>query len=430
MKRRRKIAVLGALSDLNPAYSIAGVVLDQIRMLVAEGETVVFITTSDFNCHDQLPAGVEVRTFPRKHGFNEHEIPLDEFQQYAFEAGAILASALCDITHCLTHDVMFLRGFLWVCWALREAQPRVPHVKFFHWVHSGPSKPPANWQEYPLVGCYTPLPNSVYVYPNRWDVPRVAEMFHCPEADVRTVYNTVDQAELFGYHPLSRKLLKDFNLLEADHVCVYPTRICDGKQPGKVVRLMAEIAKQGREVRLVFCNSWSNASSVKAEIASLKNLAESVGLSHIYFTSEVQWPKDEFDIELGVPKKVVTDLLNTADLFVLPSVSETASLVMLEAALTKNLLVLNQDLMPMQEFMGQVMDDVGSGRAVMAQFGSVTRPVGGYLPDEDTWWRILASKVISASDSDRAMCAYRYVRKHHNPHAVWCSQLGPLLASL
>ena len=65
---------------------------------------------------------------------------------------------------------------------------------------------------------------------------------------------------------------------------------------------------------------------------------------NLIFSSEMgsEW-------EDGVPHKVVYDMFKIGNLFILPSETETFSLITLEAAAYKNLLVLNEDLLVMKE---------------------------------------------------------------------------------
>src|SRR4030065_883816 len=53
--------------------------------------------------------------------------------------------------------------------------------------------------------------------------------------------------------------------------------------------------------------------------------------------------------QFGTPRRTVLQLLQLADLFILPSTSETYSLVVHEAMLAGSLVVLNEDLQPMTE---------------------------------------------------------------------------------
>lgn len=58
------VAVLAALSSLEPSYSIAGVVVAQLRLLTQKGHLVVFITTDDFADQSALPEGCRSEALP------------------------------------------------------------------------------------------------------------------------------------------------------------------------------------------------------------------------------------------------------------------------------------------------------------------------------------------------------------------------------
>ena len=84
-------------------------------------------------------------------------------------------------------------------------------------------------------------------------------MYNIPENQVALVYNFIDLDRVFKFHPVTTELIDKYKLLEADLICVYPTRMTSAKQPDKLVKLMAAIRDQGQKVKLIVCNTWSNA---------------------------------------------------------------------------------------------------------------------------------------------------------------------------
>jgi glycosyltransferase involved in cell wall biosynthesis len=426
-----KIAVLAVMANLEASYSVAGVTLAYIRLLSRMGQDVVFVTTSDFTGHDKLPAGVEVRTYKRYHGKIGEGFDRDDFDTCARDAALELVDALRDCSVCVTHDVIFLADFLPVNWAMRIAAESLPQVRWLHWIHSAPSQRPRKL-EYPHSACYSGMVNSQYVCVNRTDVPRVRDMFGVPEGHVRTVHNFVDPVSFLDLHPLTAEFYERFKLYEADTICVYPTRLVTAKQADKIIKLISQIKALGQEVRLFVCNSYSNAEPEKKLAGELTELSQTLGLTgeECVITSLIQseWAKESgHNMELGVPNRVVRELMQLADLFVLPSISEACSVIMLEASITKNLMVLNRDLLTTSEFLGQELDPEHTKRGLSMSFGSLTRPVTGYLPDEPSWYADRARAVIAAQDRNQALQFFKYVRKYHSPIWVYRNQLLPLL---
>ncbi len=421
---------MAALANLEPSYSVAAVADGQIKLLKELGHEVVFVTTDDFREADKLPSDVEVRQYPRP-AFPFSAEGYADFNTYVAITSKLLRQLLADCSTCITHDLLFLTDFLPINWAIRKAGAKLPSLHWLHWIHSGPSSRPQNL-EYPLAGCYSGMERSELVYVNRTDVPALADMFNVPETNIRVVHNFLDPTSIYEFHPLSTELLRHIDYQSADVVAVYPTRTTPAKQVDKAVKLMGAVKANGLSPRIVVCNSYSNADGEKKQVEELSELAKLLGLSEseCVFTSafESSWAKEcGHDIQLGVPRRVVGELMQMSDVFVLPSVSEGCSLIMLEAAMAKNLVVLNDDLKSLTEFGGQKLNGPASARCLYFSFGSVSRPISQYHPSEEQWYLDHARSLISHLESDQSLEFFRHVRKRHSPRWVYLNQLGPLL---
>lgn len=428
-----KLAVLGVLANLYKSYSIAGVVIDQLRLLRRAGHDVVFVTTSDFKDTGEVPEGVSVRTYER---YREPiiENPHESFERYIKTASDQIRDCLSDRETCLTHDVLFLKDFAAVNWAIRHAAADLPELKWLHWFHSAPSPRPKNLR-YPFTGCFCGMANSQYVSVNRTDVPRFRDMYQVPEAHVRTVHNVIDPPTALSMHPLASELYFDLAIHDADTVCVYPTRMVGAKQIDKVIKLLACLKEDGQSVLLIVCNSYSSSDSEKQLIEELTHLSRDWGLvgGEVLFTSNYKskWATAKgYDLSQGVPHKAVMDLLAVADLFIQPSLSEACPVIMLEAGLSKVMMVLNQDLLITREFLGQEMAAEDTRRGAAFSFGSLTRPVKSYQPNEKQWFQDRAKKLAAFQRSDKALEFFKYVRKYHSEAWIYRNQLLPLLTNV
>ena len=422
MPKRKKVALLACLSSLNPSYSVAGVVRDQLNLL-SQHLDLVFITTSDFTDQKLVPENVEIRYYPR---YSKDLDSKYHLELYAFEASSILRNLLHDCSHVIQHDLLFIHSFLPINMAIRETAKMLPKIKWIHWQHSAPST--RTTVPYPLSLCYEGMDNSTFVYLNSTDIQRVAESYNIPRNKVQVVFNFIDLPKLFKFHPVSTEIYEQFKLYEADTICIYPTRITTGKQIDKLLKIMATLKEKGQKVKVVICNTWSNAKEEKKMIKELKSLTL-LTKDELLFTSEFdsKWAKENnHDISLGLPQEVVSDLLRVGDLFILPSVSECCSMIMLEAAANKNLMVLNDDLWSLHEFGGQKINGPISSKCMYLEFGSLTRPVLSYSPSEEAWYLEKADMIMDYQKSCQPINFFKYVRKYHNPNWVWINQIGPL----
>lgn len=428
-----KIAILTCLADFKPSYSIAGVVHTQLEMLAKYEPDVVLVNGDDFKTPEDVPPGIDIRLYPRFH-FNTKLDQMDmiEFEQYVIECGDKLVELLKDRTVVLVHDLIFLHDFLPLNWSIRRAMKKLPNLKWLHWVHSAPSTPPKELG-YPLIGCYTLPPNSEIVYLNRYDTLSIAQMFACPENKVRLVHNCIDPVKLFKLHPLTVEIIEHYSLLTADQICIYPSRAVSGKQPDKIIKLMASMKNyHNQEVRFIFCNSWTKNEEEQKFIKDLISLAKSLGLTKddVCITSlfKSKWAEENnYDIELGVPREVILDLMRLSDLFILPSVSEACSIIMLEAGISKNLMLLNDDLDSLKDFGGTKLTTNSSEKAIYFSFGSIKKPIRSYNPSEEEWFKDHARVLIEYQKSNHAINFFKQVRKYHNPDYIYWSQLKPLL---
>jgi hypothetical protein len=139
-------------------------------------------------------------------------------------------------------------------------------------------------------------------------------------------------------------------LLEADLLMVLPARLHESKQPKKAMmaaRAFQEAGAKGTKLVFVASHKTPYDDAGKSYMAELRAFGEEIGLApeDALFTNE-EHPRWEH----CTPKEVVRDLQMLADIFILPSLSEAHSLVALEAATCRNVLILNQDFPAMADW--------------------------------------------------------------------------------
>ena len=415
-ENKPKVGIFTTFYNLDPEYSLCTVVLQQLQALVKNGYSPVLFVLTNMN-DDPIPEGVEVRkVIPQLLLEPYGKADLSNFEKDVDTALQAMEENMTDIDVCLTHDIIFINSYLPYNEALRRAiKGKLSHVKWLHWMHSGPSIRPS-MDGSPYDNLYTLPDNSRLVYMNYTDVVRAAEMYGVYPKDVRTIFNPMDLRVLFDFDPLSWEITDDYDLMSADVVDIYPlssTRMGDdGKQLRKVIWVMSHVKRLGKSIRIVVCNAHANAQREKDTIESMYLYASGLGVERreLIFTSLHDKPKWEH----GVPHKVISDLFMLSNVFIFPSVSENCPLVLLEAMAGKNLLVLNANFPAFKDFAGE--------NAMYFNFGSLVQtpsfPLG-----EDKYMEDVAKLIISQLNIDKVLGSQAILRKRFNLDYIFRQQL-------
>lgn len=417
-----KIGIFSTLANLNPSYSIAGVIKQQLLALVKHGYKPVLFTLNIFD--DEVPEGVELRKIVPQLVLEPYgSRNADNLEEDVRKTLPELEKHMADIDVMLTHDIIFVNSYLPYNVAMRRAiEGKLSKVKWLHWMHSGPSFKDLDGSVWDNL--YTLPINSRLIYMNYTDAIRAAEMYHVLPKDVRTIFNPMDIREIYDFDPLTRKLIDHYDLMSADFICTYPlstTRMTTaGKQLHKVIPIIGYLKKRRKSVRLVIPNAHANGDREKEAIEEIYRLAQSHGIERreIVFTSLFEAP----EWEQGVPNKVVRDLFTLGNLFIFPSYSENCPLVLLEAMAGKNILVLNQDFPAFKDFGGE--------NALYFRFSSTVAPEPQFPNGIERYYEDIAILILSEFDQNKALKAQTKLRKEFNLDYIFINQLEPAIKGI
>jgi len=251
---------------------------------------------------------------------------------------------------------------------------------------------------------------------NYEDVPRFAQGIGVDVQDVRVVFNDKDPDIFFEWHPITCDIARRYDLFNRDIFQTYPlctTRI-DAKGIDKVIRVFGKLKELGNKVLLVVCNS--NARKHAETVENKLQFAYSKGLDKddIIFTSTLS-PATVG----GVPRAVVRDLMQLSNLFIFPSTSEVCSNVLLEASMTKQLLVLNETFPAMFDF-GE------KDKTVMAYpFGSLRGL--SFMSNTDEAYLELAKKIVEELKNSKMNMQFLRILRDCNIDTIYKRQLEPIL---
>lgn len=351
----KKIGIFTTFSDLNRAYSLCSVVYDQLVAHVKRGYKPVLFVLESFHDEASVPEGVELRKVVPQIilepyvGLTYPETWQKDVDRVVFA----LKEHAMDIEVMIAHDIIFIDTYLPYNIAFRQAQ--LP-CQYLHWIHSAPSPRPL-LENNIHANRYTMPPRSKLVYLNHDKVIPLAEMYGTYPRDVRVVSNSRDPRTFWDLDPFVSEMIDKYDLLSADIISTYPVstpRMMDGKQLHVVIGIHQHLQKLGFKTRLIVPNAHANGKNERELCQKLEK--ENPGW--LVFTSlqkSTKYPDGrggELLYEHGVSQKIVSDFFRLSSVFIFPSISENCSLILLEAMLAGNLLVLNKDCSGLSEFGG------------------------------------------------------------------------------
>ena len=269
-----------------------------------------------------------------------------------------------------------------------------------------------------------PFPNSTIVYPNSYDIPRVAKAFETEEKEIKHVPHATDYPTFMKFDDITKKLVEKEKLLEADIICVYPLRLDRGKQPHINIEIMAEIKNMGFSIRMIFVDFHSTGGDKIEYREEMKKKAEELGLKDdVIFTSEF----DE-SLNLESPRTLVADLFKLSNVFILPSMSETYSLIAQEALLSGNVMVLNHDFPAMRSIYGDnaIYRKFSSGVDIMSDVHKSTGKTDTQYNNRKDYFIEIAKQIISKL-KEQPYKAIDEFRKTRNIDYVFKNHIEPLI---
>ncbi len=436
------------------SYSLTQVVADQARMLALAGHDVAVWVLQDWSLQQDPTARLlleqyheRIQIVPilpriRLYDYNDpardpddyasEDDPEPKLEQKANRIKECVGQHLIenDYLAVFTHDILFQNHYLPHGLACRDMASLFDVVRhksprcWIHWQHSASSMPPNPIPDWPYKSKYTGMKVSKFVYVNETPDERalVASQRGIPERDVHFVPNTRDICHYFGFDSVTEDFVRKNNLLDADLIITIPANMGDGKQPRKALMVLRAFREAKVDARLVWCASHTNEDRIK----ELKQFANELGLPEESFliTAEhcPEWAR-------GAPRNSVRSLQQVSDILLLPSLSEAHSLIAMEAALTRQVIVVNHDFEAMEQWF-----PIGS--VLRWHFGSSRRVTHYHREGEESefeaelrYYGQEVRKLLYGLQYAETQRSFRFVRRERNYLAVYHKHYAPLLAS-
>lgn len=460
----RQVAVVTDFYSTDEAYSLTVVAGTQISMFLRAGYKPRVLVDVNFPKEgNPYPwDSVELFRLPSIPRSNRVELPPD-WRTHLGEMTEAMREGLKDIEIACSHDLIYQPAQLLYNMAARQVtEERGGGLHWLHLVHSATTPALLNATDDYLASVKTKFPNSFVVFPNEYSRPRVARNFGYEENEVKYAPHATDYCEYMGFLDITRRLVDMKSMLGADVIMNYPVRLDRGKQVEFPIRVAAQLKHLGLSVRFI-CQDFHSTGGDKVVYRKwLKELAHKLGLSDIEvtFTSEfspwsakeVRWAEEviakektgdgqassdipkakeilenKYPLHVQCPRQMVRDLMLLSNVFILPSRSETYSLVAQEAALCGNLLILNFDFPPMRGIYGEdpLYFKFSSNIDAMTGFDGDTSVE--YHPNADAYCRDIAMRIVYELQTNRVLHLKTFLRQKRNLDYVFKQHWEPLL---
>lgn len=400
----KKVGILTTFFNFDPGYSLCAVVQDQLTALVKHGHSPILFVLASFKDDEKVPKGVEIRKIVPQlilEPYKELQFPA-HWKEDVAKAKKLFEKNMQDVDVLIAHDIFFIDTFLPYNIALRESNLT---CRILAWTHSAPSQRPV-LENNPHANRFVLPPRTRLVYLNHDKAIDLAEMYGAWLKDVRIVHNSRDVRTFWSLDPFVLNLIDKYNLLSADIISVYPVstpRMVSGKGLDKVVKIHSKLKELGYKTRLIVPNAHANAAKDQKTIMDFMVWAQDRNIygDELIFTSQ-----EEKKYELGVPPKIVSDLFRLSNIFIFPTVSENSSLVLLEAMLSGNLLILNKRV-------GTLLEHAGE-KAIYFEF-DYREP----QEKNETYYLDLARIIASEFEQDKSLQIKRRAMQKFNYDAIY-----------
>lgn len=416
-----KVAILSNFQDLNPGYSLTGIVSDQARMLKKYGHEVHLFVCEVFNDKHNDEGLSENAIIEKKVPFahltdyRSRSAITAEHQMTAKATTKMLVDELSQGYEIVfTHDWVFTGWNLPYAMGIQEASKALPNIRWMHWIHSVPAMG-FDWWQIREYGSFHKI-----IFPNKTDIIRVAEAYNGEVNDVRVIHHIKDLRSWFEFDKVTCDFIDDFpGVMQADVVMVVPssTDRLAAKRVDETIRIVSSIKEKGLKVCFVCANQWATGKQPKENVNRYRQIAGRNGLKvneEFIFTSE--WRKE---YATGLPKRVLRELFQCSNLFIFPTKEESFGLVVPEAALAGGvLLVLNRSL--------QMLYEVAGFNGIYFDFGSFHNQFKADNPKQ--YFDDIAKIIIGRMRQNEGIMAKTFMRQKYNYDYLYRKEYEPVMA--
>lgn len=398
-KKPLRIAIISHFNSMPQSYSPARAVRNQIKILKEHSHDVtIFLQEGSKLTEDDLGCKV-LRIVPK---FKREKMVVNE--EIKKKLIDLFREQLTDNYDVAITQDFYLKDTVTFSEAIRECGVDIP---WLHFARSGVAHD-MNFS----------MPNAKFVYLNYTDAGRFGRAIKVNPEQIRTVPNEKDPSFMFRWHPVTKMIVDRFQLWDRDIIMtagICSTR-CDAKGVDEMIRVFVELKRLGNKVALVLCNA--NGRKRVDDLKRKVEFAKELGLNEHEFIITSLLADEQYPIYSEVPNQVVQELMSVSNLMLMTTKAEVSSNILLEASMTKQLLVLNSDL--------PCLYDAVNKEAVLSYPFSSSQNIH-YTGKDNESLNKLAKQIVGQIRSNKADQQFRHVWKNYNSYSVYYNILEPIL---
>lgn len=337
-----KIAIIAGLINFNPIYSISTIIRTQCKYFIENGHEVDLFTNINFD-NKNIPeylSKINIKTILpviNNDKIWENNLELKEFTEI-FEK--LIMDNCNDYTIVISHDIVILPMYLPINLALRKLESKI-NSNWYHWIHSKPAIEYFPESTHNLFDKFK-FKTSTFCYPNNSDKDVVCKFLNITEDNFRGIYNSLDLEIYFNQTVNIKQILSKYSI-EHDFLIVYPSRLNSSKRIDKIIELTFYLKSQKLNPLFIICNTYNNDEIAKTLLKYYLLLVDKYKIKeNLIFTSELGFAN-------GLSNDEIQNLFKYSSFFIFPTITETCPLVVLEAAINSNVLILNKNIKALEE---------------------------------------------------------------------------------
>lgn len=424
-----KIGIMTYFRELSHSSSLVQVTAHHIEMLLAHQYSIKLMVCE--NCKKEgapsiyldpriewveLPNHYQTKPIMWENYYDPRTSIPEHFMEQVSFIQTHMEKALEDIDLCMLHDIHYHIHHAIHHLALRQALEHFPKLPIIAFTHSLPYFRPAIIPSSSKL-LFTPLPHTLYVYPTCSGLSALALQYHIPEAHCYKVYHPI----VTLHHPIVKKIHTVLNLFTPTFLIIYPARLCPEKKQDKIIALAGALKLvSGKKVSIVFCDaildSPPEAISTYKQLLSQTAVEYGLGSKDFLFTSSLGYTN-------GIPHEAITELFGLSNLFICPSISESFSLTVLEAASQGNFIVYNQNVPALKEI-GTLLHGYPMKWDAYQNNYSITQ---NYPDSEASYYGYHAQAIYHLYKQNPLFYSRTYTRCTFNCEWIWHHQMAPLI---
>ena len=398
-KKPLRIAIISHFNSMPESYSPARAVKNQIKILKEHGHDVTVFLQEGSKLED-VDLGCRVLKIIPK--FKREKMVVNG--EIKNKLISIFRERLTsDFDLAISHD-FFIQDTVTFSEAIKECGVKIP---WLHFCRSGV----AHEMDFSM-------PNAKFVYLNYSDVGKFARAIKVPADQCRTVPNEKEPAYMLKWDPITRMIVNKFQLWDRDIIQTYPvcsTRL-DAKGLDSIIKIFVELKRMGNKVALIVANS--NGRKRVDDLKRKQEMAKRMGLNEDEFIFTSLLADEQYKIASGVSNKVCAELMQISNLFILATIAEVSSNILLEASITRQLLVLNSDL--------PCLFDAVDKESVLSYPFTGNQSLHYSGRDNESLNKI-AKQIVGELKSNKADLQFRHVWRNYNSHSLYYNILSPIL---